>query len=85
FCGLATLMWGWVKVKDYGIKKLMLWYTAAFVAFILGYVVMLSAGAGAIMSLGEEIELEMQGAMEEAMEEAMREAEAEAVEGGASQ
>ena len=38
-CGLFTFIYGWVKVTEYGIKKVMLWWTVFFLAGILLQVV----------------------------------------------
>ena len=49
FCGLFTFIYGWVKVSEYGIQKVMLIWTLVFVAQIALQIVMvaLTAAAGA--------------------------------------
>jgi len=40
-CGLFAFIYGWVKVKEYDIKKVMLWWTVAFAATIVLEVIMM--------------------------------------------
>lgn len=47
FCVLPTFIWGWAKAKEFGIQRLMIWYTVAVVLLLVfgRNVVVLTSGA----------------------------------------
>lgn len=63
FCILPTLIWGWVKFKELGIKNLMIGYTIAFVLMFVGSFIAGASVFGGLMSSPE---------FQEAMQEAQR-------------
>lgn len=45
-CGLFAFIYGWVKVQEYGIKKVMIWWTIFFVGAIVLQVIAAGVGVG---------------------------------------
>ena len=63
FCSPFTFIWGWVKAGEYGIKKLMMWYTILLVIGVILY----GAGSAAMLTSPEA-----QQAIKEAQEAQQR-------------
>ena len=57
FCVLPTLIWGWIKAKEFGMQKLMMWYTIAFVVASIGNIISGAAIFGALMGSPEMQEI----------------------------
>ncbi|CAN5909113.1 hypothetical protein BH11VER1_BH11VER1_09350 [soil metagenome] len=66
-CGWGAFIWGWIKAKEYGLKKLMLGWTAAIVVMMLAYVGIAIFGVAAAASNPE-----FQDAFKKGMEEAQK-------------
>jgi hypothetical protein len=56
FCGPFAFIWGWIKSKELGLKKVMMWYTILLVLGILLY----GAGGAAMVTSPEARNLEQQ-------------------------
>lgn len=46
FCGIFAYIYGWVKVGEYGIKKVMVVWTALWIGSMLLYFVMMAVAVG---------------------------------------
>ncbi len=69
-CGWGAFIWGWIKAKEYDLKKIMLGWTAAIVVMFLGYGGMAIFGVAAAASNPE-----FQDAFKKGIEEAGKKAE----------
>lgn len=49
-CGWGAFIWGWIKAKEYDLKKIMLGWTAAIVVLFIAYAGMFIFGIAAAAS-----------------------------------
>lgn len=64
-CGWGAFIWGWIKAKEFGLKKLMLTWTAIIVVMIIAYIGVMVFGFAAIAS-NPDFQESMKKSMEEA-------------------
>lgn len=68
-CGIYLYIWGWLKSKELGLKKTMVWWTITIVASI-GLWVVAVAGAVGMAANNPEFQREFKKAMEDAQRKA---------------